>query len=545
MTAKDKAETLNSFFSSTFTDERLDDIPISPDVPFLGEYLDSLIITPQMVNEKIQDLNPGKSPGPDGWHPIFLKNIADLIITPLSTIFQKSSNEGIVPSQWLVACITAIHKKGLKNLFENYRPVSITSIICKMMESIVRDKIVMHMEKNNLFSPKQHGFVPLRNCMTNLLICMEHWTTMIENGLPIDIIYTDFAKAFDRVPHHRLLQKMKNLGIIGRMGNWIKAFLTGRTQRVRVEEELSSWKSVKSGIPQGSVLGPTLFVIFINDMPDVINSMCQLFADDAKIFSSVKSLDDNKTLQDDINKLTEWSARWQLPFNIAKCKSLHIGKSNNKYVYEMNGQRLEQVTEEKDLGVLIDNELKFHKQTATAIKKANGVLGLIKKSFALLDSVTLTLLYKTLVRPHLEYGNVVWGPYFMEDIKAVERVQRRVTKMLPRLKEMTYEDRLRELNLPSLTHRRRRGDMIFAYKIVTGKMNMNKDDFFKISHLTTRGHPLKIYKQHAKKLPRINTFSNRIVNDWNKLPSKIVQAKSTNSFKNELDKYWSEEMYTF
>ena len=132
----------------------------------------------------------------------------------------------------------------------------------------------------------------------------------------------------------------------------------------------------------------------------------------------------------------------------------------------------------------------------------------------------------------------------MEDIKAVERVQRRVTKMLPRLKEMTYDDRLRELNLPSLTHRRRRGDMIFAYKIVTGKMNMNKDDFFKISHLATRGHPLKIYKQHAKKLPRINTFSNRIVNDWNKLPSKIVQAKSTNSFKNELDKYWSEEMYT-
>ena len=142
-----------------------------------------------------------------------------------------------MPTQWLEACITAIHKKGLKNLFENYRPVSITSIICKLMESIVRDKIVMHMENIQLFSPKQHGFVPLKNCMTNLLICMENWTKMIEIGLPI---YTDFAKPFDSVPHHRLFHKMKSIGIIGRTENWIKAFLSGRTQRVRVEGELSS-----------------------------------------------------------------------------------------------------------------------------------------------------------------------------------------------------------------------------------------------------------------------------------------------------------------
>ena len=195
--------------------------------------------------------------------------------------------------------------------------------------------------------------------------------------------------------------------------------------RVREEDELSSWKSVRSGMPQWSVLGPTLFVIFINDMPDVVSSMCQLFADDAKIFRSIKSLDDNKALQDDINNLTEWSARWQLPFNVTKCKSLHIGKRNNKYVYEINGQQPEQVNEEKDLGVLIDDELKFHKHTAAAIKKANGILGIIRRSFALLNSVTLPLLYKSLVRPHLEYGNVVWEPYFKEDIKAVKEYRGR------------------------------------------------------------------------------------------------------------------------
>ena len=214
-----KAETLNNFFSSNFTEERLDDIPNDSE-SFLGEDLDSIIITEQMVQVKIQEMKPGKSPGPDGLHPVFLKNVADIISQPLSVLFQKSLIEGIVPSQWLKACITAIHKKGAKNLFENYRPISITSIVCKLMESIIRDNVLDHMVNNNLLSKNQHGFVPLRNCMTNLLLCMEDWTKFIEDGHPIDI--TDFAKAFDRVPHQRLLQKIKHLGRVGMTRKWIK-----------------------------------------------------------------------------------------------------------------------------------------------------------------------------------------------------------------------------------------------------------------------------------------------------------------------------------
>ena len=196
-----------------------------------------------MVLDKLRELNPGKTPGPDGWHPYFLKSIADIISIPLSCIFQKSTNEGVVPSQWLQACITAIHKKGAKNLFDNYRPVSITSIICKLMESML--EIINHLERNNLFSRKQHGFIPLRYCMPNLLICMEKWTEMLEMGYQVDIIYTDFAKAFDRVPRQRLLLKMKNLGIIGSTLSWARAFLSEQIQCVRVKNEFSSWKPVK------------------------------------------------------------------------------------------------------------------------------------------------------------------------------------------------------------------------------------------------------------------------------------------------------------
>ena len=167
---------------------------------------------------------------------------------------------------------------------------------------------------------------------------------------------------------------------------------------------------------------------------------------------------------------------------------------------------------------------------------------MLNKSFVLFDEVTLPLLYKSLVRPHLEYGNVIWGPFYKGDIKAVERIQRRATKLVPQIRNLSYEERLKKLNLLSLTHRRRRGDMITTYKLVTGRMNLNKEYFFKAPHSTMRGHKHKIFKEHATKFTRINSFSNRIVRDWNAL-SDIVGAASTNTFKHKLDAYWKEKRY--
>ena len=225
----------------------------------------------------------------------------------------------------------------------------------------------------------------------------------------MDVTYTDFSKAFDSVPHQRLYLKVKNLGICGNVLGWIRAFLSNRYQCVRVDDDYSDWRPVKSGIPQGSVLGPILFVIFINDMAGIVENLCELFADDAKLFRSVDVRDEekNKSLQKDINALVDWSSKWQLPFNVGKCKCLHIGSTNPLWRYKMSGRCLEDVKEEKDLGVLIDQELKFHRQTAAAVKKASMSLGIVKKTFAFIDEKNFPLLFKPLVRSHLEYGNVI------------------------------------------------------------------------------------------------------------------------------------------
>ena len=371
------------------------------------------------------------------------------------------------------------------------------------------------------------------------------WTKIIEEGDAIDVIYTDFSKAFDSVPHCRLLKKIESLGIQGNVLNWIKGFLSDRKQQVRVDGKSSRWREVMSGIPQGSVLGPSLFVIFINDLPDVVDSLCKLFADDVKVFQRVNIRRENHALQNDLEGLISWSSKWQLPFNTDKCECLNIGKNNPYVKYKMGGNELKQARFEKDLGVIIDRDLKFREQAATAIKKANSTLGIIKKAFACLDEVSLPLLYKSLVRPHLEYGNVIWGPFNKEDIISVEKIQRRATKMVKSMSHLDYGERLKNLNLPSLQHRRRRGDMIFAYNIFSKKVNIKYEDLFRLSSSRTRGHQYHLIRQQATKKCRANSFSNRIVSDWNTLPEEIVNATTTLNFKQKLDTHWKEEIYKY
>ena len=541
---EENAEVLNRFFTSVFTEEDLENIPTLED-RYHGPPLENIIITPEMITQKLKKLKTSKSPGPDGFHPRVLMETAEELSVPLTILFRKSLQAAELPEDWKIGEITPIHKKGSRRQPGNYRPVSLTSVIVKVLESIIRDVIVDHMMSNNLFADEQHGFVPGRSCMTQLLLVMEEWTRMLEEGKSVDVIYLDFQKAFDSVPHQRLLRKLEAYGVHGALRNWVEAFLTGRQQRVKVNGKKSTWTSVKSGIPQGSVLGPTLFVVFINDLPDAVDCLSKIFADDTKAYKCADCGRERQRLGDSLDALHTWSEKWQLPFNLHKCKCMHLGYNNPKEKYEMGGVPLTVTDAEKDLGVTIDEELKFHVHTNLVVNKANQILGLIARTFENLDQTTLPTLYKALVRPHLEYGNVIWGPRFVLDKDRVERVQRRATRLVPELKSLPYEERLKRLKLPSLSYRRRRGDMIQMFKIMSGMDRINPLDLFQLAPETsTRGHKWKVFKPRAAKEVRRSFFSQRVINDWNGLPDNVVNAETLNSFKNRLDKTWGSDLYS-
>ncbi|MEW8547072.1 MAG: reverse transcriptase family protein [Candidatus Thiodiazotropha sp.] len=408
------------------------------------------------------------------------------------------------------------------------------------------------MTENNLFSPVQHGFVAGKSCCTQLLEVMEDLTEALDNGKDVDMVYLDFCKAFDKVPHRRLLTKVWGYGIRGKVYIWIKEFLSNRVQKVMVNGKGSDTAKVTSGIPQGSVLGPILFLIFINDLPEVIQASIKLFADDAKIYQIVSSEEDINQFQENINRAVNWSKTWQMFYNTAKCKHLHVGSHDQNQEYTMTTSEepisttITKVDREKDLGVVVDKSLKFTEHIDSKIKLANRNLGLIFRTFTFLDKEIFLNLYKSLVRPHLEYAATVWSPVYKKDKIAIENVQRRATKLVKNISHMSYSERLKILGLPSLEYRRERADVIQVYKILHEIDKIDKEKLFTVARYTsTRGHSLKLYKYRSRLNVRANSFSNRVVEPWNSLPESIVQAPSLNCFKSRLNKWWSDHPYKF
>ena len=542
----EKAELLNKYFSSVFTVENLTDMPVPDPLPADISPIEDIELDLADIKKRILKLNTSKSAGPDKIHSKILFETIDQVAPLLLIIFSKSLEEGQLPTQWKEANVTPIFKKGRKKSPCNYRPVSLTSICCKLLERIIRDRIVLHLEQLGLLDKNQHGFRGGMSCNTQLLEIMESWTTFFELGLPWDCIYMDFAKAFDSVPHERLLLKIESYGIRGKLLGWIRNFLSNRRQRVTIGDRHSDWRPVTSGIPQGSVLGPILFVIFINDLPKTVLSHIKLFADDTKIFRAIENIKDFDLIQKDIDTLIKWSSTWQLPFNLQKCKVVHYGKNNPHHHYKIGNSNLPDDTEEKDLGVTFDNELNFRKHVRNTVAKANSRVGLIKRSFTNLDSKSFMLLYKSLVRPLLEYCCNIWYPTTQFDIKEIEKVQRRATKLMKDVRNKSYTERLRHLNIPTLIYRRHRNDMIQVFRIFNKIDKLDINTFFTLNKTrTTRGHQFKLDKPRVEQNKRMHSFSQRVINPWNKLTHETVNCVTLNSFKTALENEWKNIDFKF
>ena len=550
---KDKAEILQQQFCSVFTREPEGEIPhLEHRNP---KSISSCRFTEPQIRKLLQQLSADKACGPDGLHPCLLKELSSEISGAICVLFNLSIATGRIPAEWKKAEVKPIFKKGSRHSAENYRPVSLTSILCKVLESLVRKVVMDHRTDSDILASQQYGFVAGRSTTLQLLHYLDKITEIIAAGGVVDSIYLDFSKAFDTVPHRRLLGKLDAVGVRGELLAWIKDFLSERTQFVTVNGESSEPADVISGIPQGSVLGPILFVIFINDMPLLLKCLSYLFADDTKAANQVRTEADARQLQSDLDELQRWSDLWLLRFHPGKCKVLTLGHHDNithTHRYTLGGQELEHVFEEKDLGITIDAELTFDDHVRAKVRKANSMMGLLRRSFTQLTPQRFTLLYKSFVRSQLEYGQAVWFPYRRPLVHILEQVQIRATASVNGLANLTYEERLKRLKLTTLTYRRHRGDMIEIFK------HFDKYDRAAVSaSFNPRTRPHRggsvLHSRHLNVKPDLdghygshrNSFYCRAPKLWNLLPEGVVTAPSLDCFKARLDRHWHQADFRY
>lgn len=455
------------------------------------------------------------------------------------------------PHKWKTSLVSPIFKSGNNTNVENYRPISILSAIAKIFDKIfylyLRDKTL------NLLTPMQHGFCMGKSTVTNLLEFTDYITQNMMKGGQVDAVFMDLSKAFDKICHAILLQKLCELQINTRIINLIKSYLENRTQIVCVYGEKSDPIVPHSSVPQGSILSPLLFALFINDLPQLIQSNILLYADDLKIFSKVKDINDSRTLQMDIETIVNWCRNNNLQINISKCNVISFTRkrevSLQYFNYNIRGNTLNRVCAIKDLGVTFDSKLTFENHVNNITSKAYRMLGFISRSLNHFKQLqTYKLLYFTYVRSNLEYCTSVWSPYCDIRISAIERVQRRFTRIIYRRfhypGEKNYHMRNVRLDLLSLEERRTISDELTLYKIYSNRLNTTlnnqirlntvtrftrQNNIFYLPHVTTNveyfSPILRMQRQHDDKFS-MNNLNEAIFNTFKRYTIHEVKRAS-------------------
>ena len=432
------------------------------------------------IIEAIDEIKPYASPGPDEIPTVLLSNYKHAVAKPIYLIWSMSLKSGNVPSCYKSSIVTPLYKKDSRAIPSNYRPVSLTSHVIKIFERVIRKQLVTFLESNDLLCSHQHGFRSGHSCLTQLL---HHFDDVLENylvGADTDSIYLDYAKAFDKVDHTLLIKKLQRYGIHPQVVNWIRSFLSDRSQQVVIDGHLSLAALIISGVPQGTVLGPILFLIFINDISHCIKySTIRCFADDTRISKAITCEGDVKALQDDLDAVVEWSVNNNMTLHEDKFEYIcHSAKKTNYlrhlpfvsefYQYKTSMDILSPVQQLKDLGILVSQDLSWSTHIRSTCDKARQKACWVLSVFFTRSPTVMLNLYKSMVRSLLEYCSPLWSPTKITDIQELESVQRTFTSRIAGCHDLDYWKRLKKLSLISLQRRRERFTILHMWKILHG-----------------------------------------------------------------------------
>ena len=554
-TPEEKTNAFNEFFYSVFNQSKIDGDNELPLIYICEDtFLSDLVVNTSQTLPLLQSLDPSKAIGPDNLPTLIIKECAVQLAPSLTSLFNKSLALGQVPDSWKEVNTVPIHKKGEKKYNENYRGISLLPVVSKVFERCLYNYIYPHI-RNKLYH-FQHGFLKQSSTVTQLLEVTNYLNEALDNNQQTDIVYLDFSKAFDSVPHYLLIHKLKSYGFSGNLLAWFTNYLESRKQRVCIDGYCSRWLPAVSGVPQGSILGPLLFLLYVNDIYLSLSggTTIALFADDAKIYRKIISLNDCHTLQADLNTLLTWSEAWKMNFKANKCKTMSISRKKNPIVFDycMRHDCLERVQSFNDLGITVQNNLKWDKHISQTVSKSNKMLWCIIRCLGYKAPMEAKLnAYLSLIRSILEYGSVVWSPIAKINLQIIESVQRRATKYICnyhyQFNPLSYKERLKICNLLPLSYRREILDCVFLYKAIHGLSNVNLENLFTFQgwdapYQTRNQDPFLIKPKRANTETYMHFYTQRMSSLWNELPFGIrymPPSLTCSSFKFGITQYYT------
>lgn len=542
---EEKADVLNSFFVSQ---THLDDIHREPlaEVERLTHIgLRHLDVSPNEVCDVLSNLEVGKAAGPDGINNIVLKHCATQLSVPLSRLFNLSLSSGIFPGTWKEANVTPIYKKNDPADPSNYRPISLLSTVGKTMEKVIHKHLFNYLRDNSLLSPLQSGFVPGDSTVNQLVDIYNTFCKAMDDGLEVRAIFCDISKAFDRVWHKGIISKLHSVGIRGSLLSWFSSYLDNRKQRVVLPRGSSTWQTIKAGVPQGSILGPILFLIYINDITQDIGSSIRLFADDTTLYIIIDDpIVSAQILEDDMQKISNWADKWLVTFNPTKTESLLLSRKTSRPYHPpvfMNNHAISEVESHKHLGLTFDKRLSWHSHIDIIMEKAWKRIHIMRKLKFILDRASLQTIYFSFIRPVLEYADVVWNNCTTQESNELDKIQNEAARIVTgATKLISINNLYQETGWELLSSRRSTHKLVLFYKMV----NRQVPDYLSDLVPNSVGSQSRYSLRNERNLQAIacktslyaNSFLPSTINQWNSLPDDIKHSPTLNIFKSKLKK---------